>query len=116
MIYPIGSSLVDIRDITGDRKSSARTLPTVIGPELTVSFSIAGFVAIIFAGLLGYFGIGLNVAVPILTTISMVAWIYPLYPITKNLRNLAYVKRIIFKRVMPSILFVHMITLIGLIV
>ena len=113
VIYPIGSSLGDIRDIAGDRKSGARTLPTVIGPELTVRFSIAGFVAVIFAGLLGYIGIGLNVAVPVLTTISMVAWIYTVYPITKNWRNSAYVERILFKRVMPSIIFIQMIPLIS---
>jgi 4-hydroxybenzoate polyprenyltransferase len=116
VIYPIGSSLGDIRDIASDRKSGARTLPTVIGPELTVRFSIAGFIAVIFAGLLGYFGIGLNAAVPVLTTISMVAWIYTVYPITKNWRNSVYVEQIIFKRVMPSILFVQMIPLIGLII
>jgi 4-hydroxybenzoate polyprenyltransferase len=116
VIYPIGSSLGDIRDITGDRISGARTLPTVIGPELTVRFSIAGFVAVIFAGLLGYFEIGLNIAVPVLTTISMVAWIYTVYPITKNWRNSVYVERIVFKRVMPSILIIQMIPLIGLII
>ena len=116
VIYPIGSSLGDIRDIAGDRKSGARTLPIVVGPELTVRFSIAGFVAVIFAGVLGYFGIGLNVAVSVLGTISMLAWIYTVYPITKNWRNSVYVERIVFKRVMPSILFVQMIPLIGLII
>jgi 4-hydroxybenzoate polyprenyltransferase len=116
VIYPIGSSLGGIRDIAGDRKSGARTLPTVIGPELTVRFSIAGFVAVIFAGLFGYFEIGLNVAVPELTTISMLAWIYTVYPITKNWRNSVYVEQTVFKRLIPSILIIQMIPLIDFII
>jgi 4-hydroxybenzoate polyprenyltransferase len=114
--YLTTPSLADIRDLAGDKKMGARTLPVVIGPEFTVRFSIGGFVAVILAGLIGYFGVGLSVAIPILTTISMAAWIYIVYPISKNWRDSVYVERIVYKRIVPSNLIIQMIPLIGLII
>jgi 4-hydroxybenzoate polyprenyltransferase len=116
IIYTNGVILGDIRDIVGDRKIGARTLPVIFGPKFTVRFAIGGFVAVILAGLVGYYGVGFNVALPVLTTISMGAWIFTVYPIMRRWEDAAYVEKIVFKRVLPSNLFIQIIPLIGLLV
>jgi 4-hydroxybenzoate polyprenyltransferase len=84
IIYATAPTLGDIRDIVGDRKMGARTLPVIFGPKFTVRFAISGFIAVILAGLVGYYGVGFNVALPVLTTISMGAWIFTVYPIMQR--------------------------------
>ncbi len=116
IIYAVAPTLGDIRDIVGDRKIGARTLPVIYGPKFAVRFSIGGFVAVILAGLVGYYGVGFNVALPVLTTISMVAWIFTVYPIIRRWEDAVYVEKIVFKRIIPSNLFIQIIPLIGLLV
>ena len=116
IIYATAPTLGDIRDIVGDRKMGARTLPVIFGPKFTVRFAISGFVAVILAGLVGYYGVGFNVALPVLTTISMGAWIFTVYPIMQRWEDSVYVEKIVFKRVIPSNLFIQIIPLIGLLI
>ena len=116
IIYATAPTLGDIRDIVGDRKIGARTLPVIYGPKFAVRFAIGGFVAVILAGLVGYYGVGFNVALPVLTTISMVAWIFTVYPIIRRWEDAVYVEKIVFKRIIPSNLFIQIIPLIGLLV
>ena len=116
IIYAVAPTLGDIRDIVGDRKIGARTLPVIFGSKFTVRFAMGGFVAVILAGLVGYYGVGFNVALPILTTISMGAWIFTVYPIMQRWEDAAYVEKIVFKRIIPSNLFIQVIPLIGLLI
>ncbi len=116
IIYAVAPTLGDIRDIAGDRKAGARTLPVLFGPKFTVRLAIGGFAAVILAGLVGYYGVGFNVALPILTTISMGAWIFTVYPIMRRWEDSVYVEKIVFKRVIPSNLFIQIIPLIGLLI
>ena len=116
IIYAVAPTLGDIRDIVGDRKAGARTLPVLFGPKFTVRLAIGGFAAVILAGLVGYYGVGFNVALPILTTISMGAWIFTVYPIIRRWEDSVYVEKIVFKRVIPSNLFIQIIPLIGLLI
>jgi 4-hydroxybenzoate polyprenyltransferase len=116
IIYATAPTLGDIRDIVGDRKIGARTLPVIFGPKFSVRFAIGGFVAVILAGLVGYYGVGFNVALPVLTTISMGAWIFTVYPIMRRWEDAVYVEKIVFKRIIPSNLFIQIIPLIGLLV
>lgn len=116
IIYATAPTLGDIRDIIGDRKIGARTLPVIFGPKFAVRFAIGGFIAVILAGLVGYYGVGFNVALPVLTTISMGAWIFTVYPIMKRWEDTVYVEKIVFKRVIPSNLFIQIIPLIGLLI
>jgi geranylgeranylglycerol-phosphate geranylgeranyltransferase len=116
IIYATAPTLGDIRDIVGDRKIGARTLPVIFGPKFAVRFAIGGFVAVILAGLVGYYEIGFNVALPLLTTISMSAWIFTAYPIMRRWEDAVYVEKIVFKRIIPSNLFIQIIPLIGLLV
>jgi 4-hydroxybenzoate polyprenyltransferase len=114
IIYATAPTLGDIRDIVGDRKIGAKTLPVIYGPKFSVRYAISGFVAVILAGLVGYYGVGFNVALPVLTTISMGAWIFTVYPIIRRWEDSVYVEKIVFKRVIPSNLFIQIIPLIGL--
>ncbi|MCX6655237.1 MAG: UbiA family prenyltransferase [Candidatus Bathyarchaeota archaeon] len=114
IIYATAPTLGDIRDIVGDRKIGAKTLPVIYGPKFAVRYAISGFVAVILAGLVGYYGVGFNVALPVLTTISMGAWIFTVYPIIRRWEDSVYVEKIVFKRVIPSNLFIQIIPLIGL--
>lgn len=116
IIYATAPTLGDIRDIVGDRKIGARTLPVIFGPEFAVRFALGGFVAVILAGLVGYYEVGFNVALPLLTTISMGAWIFTAYPIMRRWEDAVYVEKIVFKRIIPSNLFIQIIPLIGLLV
>jgi 4-hydroxybenzoate polyprenyltransferase len=113
IIFTTGVILGDIRDIVGDRKIGVRTLPVVFGPKFTVRLAIGGFVAVILAGLVGYYGIGFNVALPVLTTISMCAWIFTVYPIMQRWEDAVYVEKTVFKRILPSNMFIQIIPLIG---
>lgn len=116
IIYATAPTLGDIRDIVGDRKIGARTLPVIFGPKFAVRFALGGFVAVILAGLVGYYEVGFNVALPLLTTISMGAWIFTAYPIMRRWEDAVYVEKIVFKRIIPSNLFIQIIPLIGLLV
>jgi len=116
IIYATAPTLGDIRDIVGDRKIGARTLPVIFGPKFAVRFALGGFFAVILAGLVGYYEVGFNVALPLLTTISMGAWIFTAYPIMRRWEDAVYVEKIVFKRIIPSNLFIQIIPLIGLLV
>jgi geranylgeranylglycerol-phosphate geranylgeranyltransferase len=114
IIYATAPTLGDIRDIQGDRAVGAKTLPVLFGPSFSVRFSISGFIAAIVAGLVGYYEVGFNIALPILTTVSMCAWIYTVYPIIERWDDSVFVEKIVFKRIIPSNLFIQIIPLIGL--
>jgi 4-hydroxybenzoate polyprenyltransferase len=116
VICMIGISLGDIRDMASDRKGGVKTLSVIYGPKFVVRLAIGGFVAVILAGLVGYYGVGFNVALPVLTTISMGAWIFTVYPIMDHWEDSIYVEKIVWKRVVPSNLFIQIIPLIGLLV
>lgn len=116
IIYATAPTLGDIRDIVGDRKMGARTLPVIFGAKFTVRFAIIGFISVILAGLVGYYGVGFNIALPVLTTISMGAWIFTVYPIMRRWEDSKYVEKIVFRRIIPSNLFIQIIPLIGLLI
>jgi 4-hydroxybenzoate polyprenyltransferase len=116
IIYATAPTLGDIRDILPDKKIGIKTLPVVFGANFTVRFSIAGFIAVILAGLIGYYGIGFNIALPILTAISMGAWIFTVYPLLQHWEDAVYVEKIVYKRIIPSNLLIQIIPLIGLLV
>ncbi|MEM1581478.1 MAG: UbiA family prenyltransferase [Candidatus Bathyarchaeia archaeon] len=75
------SALVDIEDIKGDQTYSAKTLPVVWGPSLTVRFAI---MLVILAGVgitVGYYQIGFNAIFLALGVCTLAAWIYVVYPL-----------------------------------
>jgi 4-hydroxybenzoate polyprenyltransferase len=116
LVYLSGSSLGDVRDVSGDREIGVRTFPVVLGPELTIRFAIGVFVAVILAGFVGYIGLGFNLALPVLTTIIMAVWIFSTYPLIKRWRDRVYVEKIVWRRIVPMNILVQVIPLIGILV
>jgi len=115
LLYLSGPSLGDIRDYYGDRSFGIKTLPVVIGPEMTVRLAIATFIAVILAGVVGYYNVGFNLALPILTTIIIVSWIYSVYPIINRWKDSNYIHVIVYKRIIPMNILIQLIPVIGMI-
>ena len=109
-----GVGLGDIRDMRGDGELGYRTLPVVLGPKFTVRFTIVTSIAIILASFVGYYQLDVNLALPILMTIIMSAWMIGSYPLLKRWNDPVYVDKIVFKRLIPimATLF-HFVPLVG---
>lgn len=114
LLYIGGPTLGDIRDVYGDRQTGAKTLPVIFGPVPTIRFCIAIFCAVIVAGLIGYYDIGFNASLPILTALIMVTWIYAVYPLLNKWQDSAYVEKIVYRRIVPANTIVQIIPLVGM--
>jgi 4-hydroxybenzoate polyprenyltransferase len=105
--------LVDLRDIRGDRITGVKTVPVVWGPEMTVRLSLGVLVAIGAAYVVGYYGLGLNIAAPILGTIIVVTGFYIVFPLLKRWGNLVYLNRVLYRRILPLYISLQFVVLLG---
>ncbi|GEM_PF-1550168 len=106
--------IVDIRDIKGDRVIGVKTIPIVLGPEMTVRLAIGVLIASNIATILGYSKIGFNIVMPILFSLVIITWIYVMYPLMKRWSDPIYLNKIIQKRILPLFLILQIIMLIGI--
>jgi 4-hydroxybenzoate polyprenyltransferase len=106
--------LVDIPDMQGDKVMGTKTIPAVIGPSMTVRFAIAVLVAIAGGSIIGYLGLGLSIALPLLMTLMASAWIYTIMPLMRRHNDIAFTNIVLFKRVIPLYLIIQLIPLAGI--
>jgi len=105
--------LVDLRDIRGDRIVGVKTLPVIWGSEMTVRLALGVSTAIGAAYVIGYFSLGLSMALPILGGIIVVAWIYSVFPLLKKWDDPVYLNIVLFKKVIPLYMMTQFVVLLG---
>jgi 4-hydroxybenzoate polyprenyltransferase len=108
--------LIDIPDLLGDKAMGVRTIPAVIGSSMTVHFAIAILVSIAGGSIVGYLGLGLNLALPILTTLITGAFIYVIMPLLNRYNDISFTNMVIFKRAVPLVLLIQLVPLAGTLV
>lgn len=89
--------IVDLGDMVGDKKEGRRTLPIVWGPDYTIRSAIAIMFAIIVSGIIGYYQIRFNSALPILFSIIALLDIYVLHPLFRHWQDYAYCRKFVIK-------------------
>jgi len=89
--------IVDLGDMVGDKKEGRRTLPIVWGPDYTIRSAIAVMFAIIISGIIGYYQIRFNSALPILFGIIALLDIYVLYPLFRHWQDYVYCRKFVMK-------------------
>jgi len=107
------STILDLRDIEGDKTHKVKTLPVVWGPELTIRFCIALICLVGIATTLGYYQLGFNIAFQILAPCVFVGWIFILYPLFRHWSDSSYVKNAVVRRIAPLGFLVQTLTLLG---
>jgi len=83
-------ALVDLRDIDSDRMDGIKTIPIVWGPRFTIRLALTTFTAAAATTWLGFYGLGFNIALPIIGTITLIAFFYMMYPLLGNLSDYEY--------------------------
>jgi len=105
--------LVDLRDMKGDIVTGVKTVPIVWGPEFTVKLALAAFIAMAIAGFVGFYGLGFNIALPIMGTAVLLAWTYVTYPLLTHWRDNEFVEKAVHKRGLPLYFVLQIIVALG---
>ncbi len=109
-------SLTDLRDIDSDRADGVKTIPIIWGPQFTIRLALVTFTAAAVSTWIGFFGLGFNVALPIIGTIAFVAFVYMMYPLLGNLSDYEYreysVKKL-YTRGLPLFFLLQIAVLLG---
>jgi 4-hydroxybenzoate polyprenyltransferase len=108
-VNPIG----DLRDIDSDRASGIKTMATVWGPSFTIRLSLATFTAAAATTWIGFYGLGFNIALPIIGTIVCAAFAYVMYPLLSRLSDYEYMIKRIYTRGLPLFFLLQLTVLLG---
>ncbi|GAH20161.1 unnamed protein product, partial [marine sediment metagenome] len=108
--------LVDLRDIDSDRMDGVKTIPIVWGPRFTIRLALTTFTAAAATTWIGFYGLGFNIALPIIGTITLIAFFYMMYPLIGHLSDYEYheysVKKL-YTRGMPLYFILQIAVLLG---
>ena len=107
------STVLDLRDIQGDKIHKVKTVPIVWGPKLTVRFSMALISLMGVATVVGYSQLGFNIAFPILASCTFAGWIFILYPLFRRWNDPSYVAITVAKRIAPIGFLLQILTVLG---
>ncbi len=114
VLFLVGvNPLADLKDIESDRAGGVKTVPLVWGPGFTIRLALVTFTAAAVSTWIGFFGLGFNVALPILGTIVLLAWFYFMFPLLGHLSDLEYVVKITYSRGMPLFYILQIAVLVG---
>jgi len=105
--------LGDIKDIESDRAGGVKTVPIVWGPGTTIRLSLATFTASAATTWIGFFGLGFNIALPIIGTIVCAAFAYVMYPLLSHLNDLEYMVNRLYSRALPLFFILQIAVLVG---
>jgi len=108
-VNPMG----DLKDIESDRAGGVKTVPIVFGPSFTLRLALATFTAAAVTTWIGFFGLGFNVALPIIGTIVFIAFVYVVYPLLGQLSDLEYVVNRSYSRGLPLFFILQIAVLLG---
>ncbi len=114
VLFLVGvNPLADLKDIESDRVGGVKTIPIVWGPGATLRLALVTFTAAAVSTWIGFFGLGFNVALPIIGSIVLLAWFYVMYPLLSHLSDLDYVVKITYSRGMPLFYILQIAVLVG---
>jgi len=114
VLFLVGvNPVADLKDIESDRAGGVKTIPIVWGPGATIRLALATFTAAATTTWIGFFGLGFNIALPIIGTIVFIAWTYVMYPLLGHLSDLEYVVKIIYSQGLPLFLLLQIAVLVG---
>lgn len=107
------STVLDLRDIQGDKIHKVKTLPIVWGPKLTIRFAMVLISLMGVATIVGYSQMGFNIAFPILASSTFAGWIFILYPLFRRWNEPSYVANTVAKRIAPLGFLLQILTVLG---
>ena len=108
-VNPLG----DLKDIESDRAGGVKTVPILFGPAFTIRLAITTFTAAAVTTWIGFFGLGFNIALPIIGTIVFIAFVYVVYPLLDHLSDLEYVVNRSYSRGLPLFFILQIAVLVG---
>ena len=108
-VNPIG----DLRDIDSDRASGVKTIPIVWGPDFAIRLALATFTACAATTWIGFYGLGFNIALPIIGTLAFIAFAYVVYPLLGHLSDLEYLVDRLYSRGLPLFFILQIGVLLG---
>ena len=106
--------IVDLRDIHGDRAMGVKTVAVVWGADTTVRLYFATLVGVGIASVIGYLGLGLSLAVPILSLTIVSAWIYVSVPLLRSDVRLHYDWATFLRKVSPLLMGIQLVPLVSM--
>lgn len=107
------NALGDLRDIDSDRTGGVKTIPIVWGPKFTIRLALATFTAAAVSTWVGFWGLGFNIALPILGTTVLAALAYVMYPLLGRWGDREYVLKAVYKRGLPLYFVLQLVVLVG---
>lgn len=107
--------IVDLRDIHGDRAMGVKTVAVVWGADTTVRLYFATLVGVGIASVVGYLGMGLSLAVPILSLTIVSAWIYVSVPLLRSDVRLNYDWALFLRKVSPLLMGIQLVPLVSMV-
>ena len=114
VLFTVGANpLGDLKDIESDRAGGVKTVPIVWGPGATIRLALATFTAAAATTWIGFYGLGFNIALPIIGTIVFLAFAYVMYPLLSHLNDLEYMVNRIYSRGLPLFLILQLAVLLG---
>jgi len=114
MLFTMGvNPILDIKDIESDIVGGVKTIPIVLGPGFTLRLALATFTASALSTWVGFYGFGFNIALPILGTIVLAAFMYVMYPLLGHLEDHEYMTKIIITRGYPLYFVLQIAVLVG---
>lgn len=108
-VNPLG----DLRDMESDRTGGVKTIPIVWGPRFTIRLALATFTAAALSTWVGFYGLGFNIALPILGTIVFAAFTYVVYPLLGRLDDYEYTVNVLYNRCPPLYFILQLAVLVG---
>jgi hypothetical protein len=85
----------------------------VWGPGFTIKLALTTFTACAATTWIGFYGLGFNVALPIIGTIAFLAFVYMIYPLLDHLGDLEYMVERLYSRGMPLFFILQIAVLVG---
>ncbi len=114
VLFTLGvNPLGDLKDLECDRADGIKTIPVVWGPRLTIRLACATFTAAAITTWIGFYGLGFNIALPIIGTTVLVAYAYIMYPLFEPLGDYEYTVRALYKRCSPLYFILQLAVLMG---
>ncbi len=108
-VNPIG----DLRDIDSDLASGVKTIPIVWGPDFAIRLALATFTACAATTWIGFYGLGFNIALPIIGTLAFIAFAYVVYSLLGHLSDLEYLVDRLYSRGLPLFFILQIGVLLG---
>ena len=114
VLFVVGvNPLGDLKGIESDRAGGIKTVPIVWGPGATIRLALATFTASAATTWIGFYGLGFNIALPIIGTIVCIAFVYVMYPLLGHLNDLEYIVDRLYSRGLPLFFILQIAVLVG---